>query len=92
MTWLVEIRRMWHDKEVQRIKAHCFPYNVNPRFSYPTSLYEPPYPGFEVLEKWLDDNALDIGHERLYNQGNPVLELTFPDCETAFWFALEKGM
>lgn len=93
MTWKVEIRRWFQDPDTQQIKAYCFPYNVRSQFAYPVTMYEePPYPGFEVLETWIQNNTVDIDYKRLYNDGSPVLELTFPDSETAFWFALEKSI
>ena len=60
----------------------CFPYNI------PVPAY-PPYPGFEVLEKWLDDN-FTCSYERLYNNGNAVLEVIFYNQEDLFLFLLKK--
>lgn len=77
MTWQVNII-----KNLGSNTVWCFPYNI----PVPN---QPPYPGFEVLENWLDEN-FNCFHRRLYNQGNPVLEVVFASKEDLFLFMLKK--
>lgn len=78
LTWAIEIR-----KNTGTV-VWAWPYNT----FYPTY---PPYPGFDVLERWLEKNYSDISLQRLYNNGSPVLEITFASEEDAFMFVLSAG-
>ena len=62
----------------------AWPYNV------PTPAL-PPYPGFEILERWLEEYYPDSSVERLYNGGSPVLEIKFGSLEDAFMFVLASS-
>lgn len=77
MTWQVNII-----KNLGSNTVWCFPYNI----PVPS---QPPYPGFEVLENWLASN-FDCSYQRLYNEGNPVLEVVFSREEDLFLFVLKK--
>lgn len=77
-SWSVEIRKVLDSKTVW-----CFPYNNPVQF--------PPYPGFNVLENFLDKYYKDIIYERLYNDGSPVLAVTFGSEHDAFCFILSAG-
>lgn len=77
-TWAIEIRR------AKEKTVWAFPYNL------PTGSM-PPYPGFEVLEQWLEIFGPDCQYQRLYNEGNPVLEITFNKPEECFMFILTAG-
>ena len=81
----MHLRELWQITIIKNLSPKilwCFPYNT------PTPAY-PPYPGFEVLEKWLDDN-FTCSYERLYNNGRPVLEVIFSSQEDLFLFLLKK--
>lgn len=52
---------------------------------------KPPFPGFTVLEEWLEIFGPDCQYQRIYNEGNPVLEITFKDPEDCFMFILTAG-
>lgn len=82
---MVDIREMWCDSITGDWKARCFAYNV------PVPAY-PPYPGHQVLEEWLDENDLARSHERQYNDGESVLEITFHDGMAAMMFALRWAL
>lgn len=56
-------------------------------FCIPEPQY-PPYPGFDVLEGWLYENCIDYQTNRLYNNGNPVLEIRFKTEQDAMMFVL----
>lgn len=72
--WAVLIKKV-----PDRNTVWCFPYNIWPNV--------PPYPGFSVLEQYLDKHY-DVCYERLYNGGSPVLAVTFNREEDAFFFVI----
>jgi len=60
----------------------CFPHNIPP--------YTRPYPGFEVLERWLDDNFTprQCQYLRWLEDGRSLLEVRIVNKQDAFMFSL----
>ena len=81
MKWAIDIRKFWQEQSTGNWKAQCFAYNM-PKPAHP------PYPGHKVIEEWLDSHKMCQYYERLYNEGNPVLEITFNNRRDALLFLL----
>jgi hypothetical protein len=76
--WAVDI------KNAQAKTVLAFPYYL-PRGTMP------PYPGFEVLEQWLDMFGPECQYQRQLVNGTSALEITFADPEDCFMFVLTSG-
>lgn len=73
--WSPTIRKFVDRKTVWAFAENMAPFNR-------------PYPGHEYLEEWLLANCPGASYKRLYNDGNPVLEIQFADEQQALWFTL----
>lgn len=78
-TWAVDIRKA-KDNVVW-----AFPYYL-PKGTMP------PYPGFQVLEEWLQLFYPNCQYQRLYNNGNSVLKIIFDQPEDCFIFVMEAAV
>ena len=65
-------------------------------FAYHNKIRYPPYPGHEVLERYLDKHHPSATYTRIISGDVPgesysMLEVFFPDKEEAFIFRLTKS-
>jgi hypothetical protein len=76
--WGVRVDRVWRLGELWI--CHCLP-------EY-TDGFTPRFPGFDVLKIWLNMHCPSVAYEVLYNNGMPLLQVTFNDPGEAILFRL----